>query len=238
MTDITLVVPVYNESETLKHCIDALVDYINSSSKTIVVQFINDGSTDNSLELLEEFTKDYDFISVLHFDKNYGLSSALKAGFDNATSAWVAYLDADLQTHPQDFERLYPFMNHFDLITGIRTQRHDNLCKQWSSKFANWYRNLFTKDGIKDTGCPLKLIKTDYAKKLLLFKGMHRFLPALIQLLGGKVKQVPISHYPRQAGASKFNIWNRALRGFIDCWVFLWMRKRYIRFNIKKDSTR
>jgi hypothetical protein len=87
-------------------------------------------------------------------------------------------------------------------------------------------------DGIKDTGCPLKVIKTEFAKKIPFFKGMHRFLPALIQLQGGMVKQVEVQHFQRVAGVSKFNMFNRAFKSLVDAFAFRWMRSRYIKYKI------
>jgi len=128
---------------------------------------------------------------------------------------------------------MFPFMNAFDLITGSRIRRKDGFIKRLSSRFANWFRQLVTKDGVIDTGCPLKLMKRSYAENLLLYRGMHRFIPALFQLQGGRVKQIEVRHYPRTAGRSKFNVFNRSLGPLIDCFVFLWMRRRYIKYRLQ-----
>jgi len=100
------------------------------------------------------------------------------------------------------------------------------------SKIANYIRRKLIDDGIKDTGCPLKVIKTEFAKKIPFFKGMHRFLPALIQLQGGMVKQVEVQHFQRVAGVSKFNMFNRAFKSLVDAFAFRWMRSRYIKYKI------
>jgi dolichol-phosphate mannosyltransferase len=93
-----------------------------------------------------------------------------------------------------------------------------------------------TGDGISDTGCPLKVLHTTYAKRLPMFKGMHRFLPALILLQNGKVEQIPVRHYPRIAGKSKYHLWNRLTGPFIDCFVYRWMKKRYINYQISSTN--
>lgn len=145
-------------------------------------------------------------------------------------------MDADLQTTPEDFNLLYPYVDDFEMVVGIRAVRQDSFVKKSSSKIANGFRRFMTKDGITDTGCPLKIMKTEYAKRIPLFDGMHRFLPALIQLQNGKVKQVPVNHYPRTAGQSKFNLKNRLVAPFLDCFAFRWMKKRYINFQITETN--
>ena len=105
-----------------------------------------------------------------------------------------------------------------------------------SSLIANGIRKSFTHDGMNDTGCPLKIIKADYAKRIPMFKGLHRFLPAMIMLQNGSVKQVPVRHYPRIAGKAKFHLWNRLLSPFLDCFAYLWMKKKYINYNVAKKG--
>ena len=100
------------------------------------------------------------------------------------------------------------------------------------SKIANGFRRMITHDGVKDTGCPLKVMRADYAKRIPFFTGMHRFLPALILLQKGKIKQIPVHHFPRVAGSSKYHLWNRLISPFIDCFAFYWMRKRFIDYHI------
>jgi len=232
---ISIVVPVYNEVEVLPTSLSTLQEFVKSAPLPMRLIFVDDGSTDGSSELLKAFCARHEQRTLIRFQRNFGLSAALKAGFEASTTAWVAYIDADLQTHPSDFLKLFPFMNDYELVTGIRVERQDSFLKKASSRFANWFRQLFTGDGVCDTGCPLKVIKTSAAKKLLFFDGMHRFIPALIQLQGGRVKQVHVRHFPRRAGRSKFNLWNRSLRPLTDCFVFLWLRRRWIRYELKSS---
>ena len=168
----------------------------------------------------------------LRFTRNCGLSAALKAGFDACQSPWVGYIDADLQTDPDDFDLLIPFAADYELVTGIRVNRRDGFVKRISSKIANGWRRMMTHDGVADTGCPLKILQTPCAKKLPMFTGMHRFLPALVQMAGGQVKQVPVRHYPRVAGKAKYHLLNRLWGPFNDCFAFRWMKKRYIDYTL------
>ncbi|WP_115461549.1 glycosyltransferase family 2 protein [Winogradskyella aurantiaca] len=230
---ISIIVPFFNEEAVIANCFQRLKDYSLTCEHDIHLIFVNDGSLDSSEANLLASIKEYPNSTLVSLDNNYGLSTALKAGIDHATSDWIGYIDADLQTVPEDFDLFFPFMEDFDLVLGIRTSRNDGFIKRLSSRFANWFRQLFTKDGVKDTGCPLKLMRRSYAENLMLFKGMHRFIPALIQLHGGSVKQIEVQHFPRTAGKSKFNLLNRSVGPLVDCLVFIWMRRRYIKYQLR-----
>ena len=156
----------------------------------------------------------------IEFVRNCGLSAAMKAGIDYACSKWVGYIDADLQTTPEDFNLLLEHASDYELVMGIRTGRKDSFVKNMSSKIANGFRRMMTHDGVQDTGCPLKVLHTDYAKRIPFFTGMHRFLPALIQLQEGRVKQIPVRHFPRVAGKSKYHLANRLIGPFKDCFAY------------------
>lgn len=123
------------------------------------------------------------------------------------------------------------------MVAGIRTKRKDSAFKKLQSRIANSWRRMMTHDGAEDTGCPLKVLHTDVAKRLPLFKGMHRFLPALVLLQdGGTYKQVPVRHFPRVAGSSKFHLMNRLAGPFVDCFAYRWMRRRYINYKIMESD--
>ena len=172
----------------------------------------------------------------MSFKKNSGLSAAIKAGFDYTNTSLVGYIDADLQTDPEDFNLLLNKISDYDLVTGVRTKRKDSLVKNISSFIANSIRRLFTNDNVDDTGCPLKIIKTSFAKKIPMFRGIHRFLPAMILLQGGRIHQVPVRHYPRMAGKAKFGFFNRLFGPLMDCFAYLWMKKKYINYQIKENE--
>lgn len=123
------------------------------------------------------------------------------------------------------------------MVNGIRQKRQDSLIKKISSKIANACRRMMINDRILDTCCPLKIIKTSFARQMPFFIGMHRFIPALVQLQGGKVKQLPIAHYPRHAGTSKYHLWNRLIGPFFDTLAFRWIRSRYIRYGVANQNS-
>jgi len=232
----TIIIPIYNEEDNLERLEIELLVFKQTSKIVTKILFINDGSTDGSQTHIESICNRNTNFNFLEFDKNYGLSTALKAGFEHVDTEFIGYIDADLQTSPKDFNLLLEHINDFDLVTGVRTNRNDNLLKKVTSKIANFTRKLFTKDGIDDTGCPLKVIKTEYAKRIPMFRGLHRFLPAMILLQGGTIKQIPIQHFPRLAGTSKFGIHNRLLGPLADCFAYLWMKKKSIHYKISKQQ--
>lgn len=232
----TIIIPIYNEVDNLMRLEAELLTYIQTSKTTTKVLFINDGSTDESQINIESICNRNTSFNYLSLDKNYGLSTALKAGFDYADTELVGYIDADLQTSPKDFDLLLEHINNHDLVTGVRINRNDNLIKKMSSKIANNIRRAFTKDKMNDTGCPLKVIKTEYAKRIPMFRGLHRFLPAMILLQGGTITQIPIQHFPRIAGTSKFGIRNRLFGPLADCFAYLWMKKKSIHYKISKQQ--
>lgn len=234
--EFTILVPIYNEEANIARLEAAFVAYTQTSSVSACVLFINDGSIDNSLNLIKEACDRNAAFFYIDFTRNNGLSAAIKAGIDTAQSPYVGYIDADLQTTPEDFDLLLAYRNEYELVMGIRTGRKDTFGKKLSSKIANSFRRMMTNDGVEDTGCPLKVMKTGYAKKIPFFTGMHRFLPALIQLQNGKVKQLPVRHFERIAGVSKFHLRNRLVSPFIDCFAYRWMKKRYINYTIGENK--
>lgn len=231
-SEFTIIVPVYNEADNLKRVENELSEYLKIASKKTAILFVNDGSTDNSLKLIEIICKrnpDFYFIS---FKNNRGLSAAIKAGFDYIQSPLLGYIDSDLQTSPEDFNLLLAKIENYELVTGVRQDRKDSFKKNMSSRIANGIRRTFTHDGMDDTGCPLKVIKTEYAKQIPMFKGLHRFLPAMILLQGGRIKQIPVRHFPRMAGKSKFFLSNRLIGPLFDCFAYLWMKKKYLNYEV------
>lgn len=229
----TIIVPVYNEIESLPRLFEYLGDYLKKASKKSCVLLVDDGSNDGSANAIEKFCLENPDFKCLIFDKNYGKGAALKAAFDYTETPLLGYLDADLQTHPEDFELLFPYIQEFGLVTGWRKNRKDTLVKRISSKTGNAVRIFFTKDNIHDTGCPLKILYTEDAKKIPLFKGLQRFLPAMILLQDKPIKEVVINHYPREAGTSKYNFKNRFLGPLVDCFAYVWIKKSYIDYNLK-----
>ena len=234
--ELTVVVPVYNEVESLPRVERAMREWLPTSPVKACVLMVNDGSKDGSLELMREICARNEAMFYISLAKNGGLSAAMKAGIDATHSRYVGYIDADLQTTPEDFNLLLEHVADYQLVMGIRAGRKDSFFKNLQSKIANGFRNMMTHDGAKDTGCPLKVRWSDYAKRIPFFTGMHRFLPALIQLQEGRMMQIPVRHFPRTEGVSKYHLWNRLVGPFKDCFAYRWMRKRYINYQIGEGN--
>ena len=233
---LTIIVPVYNEQEGLPALEARLGAYLPLCPVKACVLLVNVGSTDGSAaRILEACSRQPDFYYI-GFDRNRGLSTVLKAGFDLAESDLCGYLDADLQTAPEDFDLLLAALGDNDLVTGIRVGRKDTAWKRFQSRFANAWRRMFTHDGAIDTGCPLKVIRTAMARKLPMFRGMHRFLPALVLLEGGRYAQVNVRHFPRTAGKSKYHLWNRLWGPLADCFAYRWMKSRHISYLVSQTN--
>lgn len=233
---LTIIVPVYNEEDNMPRLEEKLSAYVSQAPVPTCVLFVNDGSTDHSLERMKEVCARHEAFFFCNLAKNGGLSTAMKAGIDEADSRLVGYIDADLQTDPEDFNLLLPYTGEYQLVMGIRANRKDSFFKNLQSKIANGFRRMMTHDQATDTGCPLKILQTDYAKRIPLFTGMHRFLPALILLQEGKMKEIPVRHYPRVAGVSKYHLWNRLVAPFVDCFAYRWMKKRYICYRVADSN--
>ncbi|GEQ86838.1 dolichol-phosphate mannosyltransferase [Patiriisocius marinistellae] len=236
MYQFTIIVPVYNEEDNLERVEKELLAYTKIATKKTKILFVNDGSKDKSQTMIEAICARNEAFSFLNFRENRGLSAAIKAGFDAVDTELLGYIDSDLQTAPEDFNLLLAQSNTYDLVTGVRSNRKDSFVKNMSSTIANGIRRAFTDDGMDDTGCPLKVIKTEYAKRIPMFEGLHRFLPAMILLQNGKVLQVPVQHFPRVAGTAKFGVWNRLLGPLMDCFAYLWMKKKYINYTIESKG--
>lgn len=234
--NLTIIIPVYNEEGNIDRLHKELCQFLDSPGTKAKVLFVNDGSQDNGLQKIKEICESSDHFSYCSFDKNYGLSAAIKAGFDYSDTLWTGYMDADLQTTPMDFNNLLQFTDDYDLITGVRLDRRDSVVKNISSLIANKIRRAFTHDGMDDTGCPLKIIRTDIAKRIPMFNGLHRFLPAMVLLQNGKIKQVPVRHFSRITGKSNFYLWNRLVGPLMDCFAYLWMKKKYINYKVEESS--
>lgn len=236
MKELTVIVPIFNEEESIARLVQAFQSFFDSSTLNPQVLLVNDGSTDGSLDQIKAICEDHERFHFISFEQNSGLSAAILAGFDHAKTDFVGYIDADLQTKPIDFLKFEPYLATHDLVLGHRVGRKDSLVKKLTSRFANWFRDSMLHDGVKDSGCPLKIIKKEYAVTLPHFSGMHRFIPALVQMRGGKVKELPITHYSRESGKSKFNFLNRSIGPIVDTFGVRWLMKRKITYKIQSSD--
>jgi len=242
MQSLSIVIPVYNEEGNIVPLMARITEAMAGWQGPLEILFVDDGSTDRTLELLREVQAKDARVRIAHFRKNLGQTAAMAAGFRLARGEIVATIDADLQNDPMEIPRLAAMLNDWDVVCGIRTRRRDTLWKRISSRIGNGFRNWLTGDNIIDTGCTLKTYRRECLEGLELYKGMHRFLPTLFKMRGYRVTQVAVSHHARFAGKTKYGTWGRLVKGLGDVWAVRWMKKNYIDYAselqlIERDAT-
>ncbi len=227
---VSVIIPVCNEEGNVAQLQTELELALRDVSHELL--FVDDGSQDKTLEQIERTPA----VRILEFVKNTGQSAAIYAGLAAASGKILVLIDGDLQNDPSDIPRLLAEIDlGADLVCGYRLKRRDTWFKRVQSKIANRVRSRFTKDGVRDTGCTLKAMRSECREALIPFHGMHRFIPALIKGLGYKVTEIPVNHRPRQHGSSKYNFGNRALQATIDMFGVRWLLARQIKFTIKSS---
>ena len=225
---VSVIVPLFNEEENISILQSELRAALDGLDYEIV--FVDDGSVDCTVERIETAPN----VRLIRFEKNTGQSAALYAGLQAARGANAVLMDGDLQNDPADIPRLLAEVARgADLVCGYRINRQDTLVKRLTSRIANAVRSRFTKDGVRDTGCTLKAIRRECISALVPFKGMHRFIPALIKGAGYRLVEIPVNHRPRRFGRSKYGLGNRALRATIDMFGVRWLLLRRLNYKIR-----
>ena len=233
---ISLVIPVYNERDNLAQLHSELTRVMASVGDAYEILFVDDGSTDGSDRVLRDLRAADKRLRVLTLARNSGQSAAMDAGFKSAAGEVVVTLDADLQNDPADIPRLLEALSGWDAVVGVRLKRRDNLVRRVSSRVANYVRNRLSDETIVDTGCSLKAFRRASLSRIVLYDGMHRFLPTLLKMEGCRVREVPVGHRPRLHGESKYGIGNRLLPSFMDLLAVRWMKRRKLRYEVKDDT--
>jgi dolichol-phosphate mannosyltransferase len=230
---LSVVIPICNERDNLAPLTAQVLKALSGQVPSFEIVYVDDGSTDGSGPLLDQLARVYPEVRVFHFDRNYGQTAAFDAGFHQAAGELIATLDGDLQYDAQDILKLLPLAERFDLVCGWRQKRHDTLVKRLSSRIANAIREAVVHDGVRDTGCSLKIFRRRVVERIPLFEGMHRFFPALARMHGFTVTQVPVSHYPRAHGRSKYGIGNRIFKSLRDLIAVRWMQRRCLTYRYR-----
>jgi dolichol-phosphate mannosyltransferase len=228
---LSVVIPVFNEAENVDPLVGRLQSALAAWREDWEAVFVDDGSTDPTLELLRRAQQRVPQIRVAHFRRNLGQTAAMAAGFRLAQGRAIVTLDGDLQNDPAEIPRLVEMLNDWDCVCGVRVRRQDGWWKRLSSRIGNGFRNWATGDNIVDTGCTLKAFRRGALEWVELYKGMHRFLPTLLKMRGCRVTQVPVSHHPRLHGQTKYGTWSRMIKGLADVWAVRWMKKNVINFQ-------
>jgi dolichol-phosphate mannosyltransferase len=226
--EISVVVPLFNEEESISILQTELRTALSGLDYEIL--FVDDGSVDRTPERIEAAPN----IRLIRFEKNAGQSAAIYAGLAATRGATVVIIDGDLQNDPADIPRLLAeITNGADLVCGYRIKRQDTMMKRLTSRIANTVRSRYTKDGVRDTGCTLKAMRRECVSALFPFKGMHRFIPALVKAAGYRLVEIPVNHRPRRFGQSKYGLGNRALRAIIDMFGVRWLLSRRLNYKIR-----
>jgi dolichol-phosphate mannosyltransferase len=229
------VIPLKNEEENIRDLIDEIEPVMEQLRQPWELICIDDGSTDQTAAILKELAKQKSYLRIITFTKNFGQSSAFDAGFKAAKGEYVITLDGDRQNDPLDIPRLIQAVSDCDLVCGQRVNRKDPWVKKITSFFANQIRSRFCGDGMQDTGCSLKIYRRECLNRIKMYKGMHRFLPALFKIEGFSIKQVPVNHRERVKGQTKYNFFNRSFNTVADMFAVRWMKKRHLNYKIEKE---
>ena len=225
---VSVVVPLFNEEENVPILHAQLTAALEGFDYEII--FVDDGSTDATVSRILPGPR----VRVLPFAKNAGQSAAMYAGLHAARGATAVLIDGDLQNDPADIPKLLrEIEGGADLVCGYRAQRKDTVVKRITSRVANFVRSRFTKDGVRDTGCTLKAMRCECVDTLIPFKGMHRFIPALVKGAGYRLVEIPVNHRPRQFGVSKYGLGNRAVRATVDMFGVRWLLSRQLKFKTR-----
>ena len=237
MTDLSVVIPVYNEEASLPPLWSELRWVLEGLGLAFEVVFVDDGSRDRSNEIIRSFRETDQRVRLVRLKTNGGETAATDAGFKAARGARVVVMDADLQNDPRDIPMLLGHLDQWDAVTGWRVNRAagDHLVRRASSRIANRIRNWVSDETIQDSGCTFRAFRRECLRELVLYRGFHRFIPTLLKMRGFRVLEVPVRHRPRRFGHSKYGILNRAFIAFVDLLVIRWMNARLLRYEIVED---
>ena len=226
---LSVVIPLFNEEKSLDELYSSIVKTISKINLKSEVIFIDDGSKDNSWEIIKNIAKKYSNVKGIKFLRNFGKSQALSAGFKESTGEIVITLDADLQDDPNEIESLYKLIKeeNFDLVSGWKKKRYDSLIfKNLPSKLFNWVARITSGIKLNDFNCGIKAYKKDVVKKIKLTGGMHRYIPVLAKNIGfEKISEKIVIHHPRKYGKTKFGA-DRFIKGFLDL-ITLWFIHKF-----------
>ncbi|KJS33094.1 MAG: hypothetical protein VR64_04105 [Desulfatitalea sp. BRH_c12] len=237
--NLSIIIPFFNEEA----CVVNVCSEVNQVlSSQLLGQWelimVNDGSTDQTRELINELAARFEHFRAVHIHPNSGQSAALNAGFRVARGDAIGTLDGDGQNDPADIPNLLRAMqtHQVDMMCGVRVSRSDSSIRKISSRTANWVRSAVLNDQITDVGCAMRVFRRHCLDRIYFFKNAHRFFPALFQMAGYSVSEMPVRHRPRIAGNSRYGggIRSRLFAGLFDLYGVYWMKSRLLRYNIDK----
>ncbi len=222
---VSVVVPIYNELESIPHLLTALATELQAANLVYEILCVDDGSSDGSDRVLKQQALERDDLRVVLLRRNYGQTAAMAAGFSYASGRVIVTIDGDLQNDPSDIPMLMQLLDEgYDLVSGWRKNRQDkSLTRVIPSKIANWLIGWVTGVKLHDYGCSLKAYRSELVADMNLYGELHRFLPALAFIEGAKITEVPVKHHARQFGQSKYGL-DRTFRVVMDLLTISFMR--------------
>lgn len=227
--DFSVVIPLFNEEDNVAILQKEIGEALAGRNYELIL--VDDGSSDATVARINRKPE----VRVLEFEKNAGQSAAMIAGITAVRGSVIVLLDGDLQNDPKDIPRLLDEITKgADLVCGYRAKRRDTMVKKITSRVANFVRSRFVGDGVRDTGCTLKAMRRECATALVPFKGVHRFIPALVKNAGFRIVEIPVNHRARQYGVSKYGLGNRAIKATTDMLGVRWLQSRYIDYRVKQ----
>jgi dolichol-phosphate mannosyltransferase len=228
--EISVIVPVMNEAESIPALAGEIERALAPQGRPWECVWVNDGSTDGSGAVLDRLAAASPVHRIVHLDGNFGQSAALAAGFGVARGALFCTLDGDGQNDPADLPALLRALQEqgVDVMNGVRARRQDSWLRKVSSRVANGFRNRVTHEQVRDVGCSIRAFRRECAQGLVVFRGMHRFLPTLMRMRGFRIAEMPVSHRPRVRGTTKYGISNRLWVGLGDTLAVRWMQSRLV----------
>lgn len=233
---ISLVAPVFNEKECIGDFITEADAELKKLGRPYEIVCADDCSTDGSDKILVGLKKSFEALRVVRLSRNQGQSGAFEAGIRAARGQYIVLIDADMQNDPADIGKLIAALEAPEkpaCAAGRRAKRQDNFVRRVSSKIANGVRIWLTKDPIRDTGCSLKAFDARYAKRMKMFKGMHRFLTTLVRMQGGAIVEVDVNHRARSKGTPKYGQGlGRTFTALRDAFSVRWMQSRCLNYEI------
>lgn len=226
---LSIVIPVKNEEDSIEPIVEEIVSVGLDKKFDLEIVFIDDGSTDSTLNKILSLKQKYNFINVYKMKYNIGKSGAWHLGFSMAQKEIIVTMDGDLQNDPND---IYPLMTKleegYDLVSGRRRKRADTISRKIQSRIANNVRQFFLKDGANDSGCGIKMFRKSCLPKIVMFHGCHRFWEALFKMNDFKLTQILVNDRQRKFGVPKYGLKNRLIRPFIDMLGVFWIRRRTV----------
>lgn len=225
--DISIVVPLYNEDESLPELHDWIAKVMTENAFTYEIIFVNDGSTDQSWSVIEDLQSKNNCVRGIKFQRNYGKSAALHIGFEATKGEVVITMDADLQDSPDEIPELYRMITEdkFDLVSGWKKKRYDPITKTIPTKIYNGVNRMMSGIKLHDMNCGLKAYRKEVVKSIEIFGEMHRYIPVIAKAAGfPKIGEKVVQHQERKYGVTKFGL-NRFVNGFLDLFTITFITR-------------